>query len=438
MKRLSWPKSAIAFSLALATIVVSKNVSAEVHLPPFYAAVTKMKPEGKLGQVIKKEPVATSIPNAKAWRIAYISSDVNNKKTISTGLLIAPTGKAPKGGRPIVSWAHGTTGTAQNCGPSQTTNPAVPLNQYFLVGGNSWTDYGVPALDEMIKRGYVVVATDYQGLGGGGKHQYVVSMTQGRDAINAIRAAGSVKETQAGKKALVYGWSQGGGTTIAAAASSDYVAQKGTAFDNIEIVGFVAMAPPDLSTLAPKGNITDEAASKTLDTFGKTFSNNVFNFTHLAMNLWATQAAFPEKLKMTDLYTDEGAKVLDNILSNKCVHVASDTINYAYGDKFATLMKPQVSNAKAWAEALVAGSIPNVKPIAPVIIYWGTQDTVVPPVMGKIYRENMCQLGGNVARVQLAGEQTHFSTPAASQPLYLPWIEARFAGQPAPNGCSGN
>ena len=89
---------------------------AEPDLPPFYEAVTKLPDEGKLGQVIAQEPVATSVPGAEAWRIAFISSDVGEKPTVSTALLVAPTGPAPKDGRPIVAWAHGTTGTAQNCG----------------------------------------------------------------------------------------------------------------------------------------------------------------------------------------------------------------------------------------------------------------------------------------------------------------------------------
>ncbi len=417
---------------------LSFQAMAEVSLPPFYTAASQMKAEGKLGQVIKKEKIATTIPGAQAWRIAYISSDVNDQKTISTGLLVAPVGKGPKEGRPVVSWAHGTTGTAQNCGPSQAVNPAVPLNQYFLVGGNSWSDYGLPAIDEFIKEGYVVVATDYQGLGGGGKHQYVVSATQGRDAINAIRAAGSVKDTGAGKKALIYGWSQGGGTTIAAASSGDYIAQKGTAFDDIELVGFVAMAPPDFATLAPKAGITEVNAEQMLDGLSKTFSNNVFNFTHLAMNMWATQAAYPEKLKLNDLYTEDGTKAVDEIMSKKCVHVASDTLTYTYGNQYGVLMKSKVSNAKAWADAIVAGSVPKAKPIAPVVVYWGTHDTVVPPVMGELYREQMCKMGANVTRIQLAGEITHFGTPAASQPLYLPWVKDRFAGKPAADGCATN
>ena len=423
-------------STALAAISVSSPALGEVYVPPFYSAVAKMKPEGKLGTIIKREKISTTVPGAQAWRIAYISSDLRDRKTISTGIVVAPTGKAPKGGRPVLSWAHGTTGAAQNCGPSQTENPAVPLNQYFIVGGNSWTDYGIPAMEEFIKQGYVIVASDYQGLGGGGVHHYAISATQGRDVINAIRAAGALKEVGAGKKALVFGWSQGGGATLAAASAGDYINQRGTAFDGIEMVGFVALAPPDVSTAIPNEGVTEATAEAILDGLAGPFSHDVFNFTHLAMSLWATQAAFSDKLQLSDLFTEEGAKVITEVLSNKCMHVAADTLNYTYGEGFGSLMKKDASNAKAWVDTIWAGAGTKDTPVAPVIIFFGTKDTAVPPIMGKLYRERMCKQGANVARIQLAGEQTHFSTPGVAKPLYIPWVADRFAGKPAPNGCS--
>ncbi len=257
-------------------------------------------------------------------------------------------------------------------------NPAAPLNLYFLPNGNASTDYGVPAIETFIKAGYVVVATDYQGLGGGGKHQYTVAATNGRDAINAIRAAGDLKEVGAGKNALIYGWSQGGGTTIAAASSDDYINQTGTAFDGIELVGFVAMAPQDIAAAAPQGEITEATSAAMLRGLVSSFSSNVFDFTHFAQNMWATQSAFPEKLKLTDIFTEDGAKLVDEVMMNKCIHVASDTLNYAVGDKFSAMLKATPTNTKAWADAMLAGSVPNAKPVAPVIIYWGTKDTVVP------------------------------------------------------------
>ena len=439
MKARNLRNALAAVSLGVAALgIAAVTAAAQVSLPPFYQAASKMSAEGKLGQVIKKEEIKTSIAGARAWLIAYTSSDISNRKTIATGLVVAPAGKAPKEGRPVVAWAHGTTGTAESCGPSQVLNPAVPLNEYFLVGGNSWTDYGLPAVEEFIKAGYVVVGTDYQGLGGGGKHQYVVSVTQAHDAIDSIRAAGDLKETGAGKKAVVYGWSQGGATVLAAASSDAYVSQKGTAFDGIDIVGFVALAPADIAVLAPQQALTQTSAEAMLQTLFKSFSENVFNFTHMAMNLWGTQAAFPGKLQLTDVFTDDGAKVIDEIVSNKCMHAAAGTMNFTYGKGFSSLMKPKPGNAMAWATAMLAGSVADEKPIAPVIIFWGTHDTVVPPVMGALYREQMCKKGANVTRVQLAGEQTHFSTPGASQPIYVPWVADRFAGKPMENGCSAN
>jgi len=107
-------------TLALLTSMMSFIASAQssstpVYLPAFYESVMRMKPEGKLGQVIKKESISTTIAGARAWRVAYISSDLAGHKTISTGLIVAPLGKAPQEGRPVIAWAHGTTGTAQNC-----------------------------------------------------------------------------------------------------------------------------------------------------------------------------------------------------------------------------------------------------------------------------------------------------------------------------------
>jgi len=414
--------------------ILSSAVYADPPMPPFYAAVAKMSPEGKLGQVVKQEKIATSVKGAQAWRVAYISSDISGRKTIATGMVVVPTGPTPAGGRPIMSWAHGTTGTAQNCGPSQVFDPVVPLNQYFLVGGNSWTDYGIPSIEEWIKEGYVIAATDYQGLGSGGKHQYGVSATNGMDAINAIRAAGSMKETGANKKTLVYGWSQGGGATIAAASMPEYIKQKGTAYDDLDVLGFVALAPLDLAAAAPKGKITQAQADEYFAGTLKEFSNGVFNFSHAVMGYWGSQAAFPN-LKLSDILTDEGVKAVNEVLDNKCMHATADTLNYNYKTTFMNLVKKSPSNTLAWSEAFVKGSVAQVKPVAPVQIYFGTADITVPPPMHKAYQEQMCKLGGNVGRMQLPGEQDHYTTPPVSKQYYLQWIKDRVAGKPLANGC---
>jgi pimeloyl-ACP methyl ester carboxylesterase len=424
-----------ALHLALACTCLSfSGAFAQPPVPPFYESLQRMQPNGKLGQIIKKEKIKTSVKGAQAWKIAYISSDLSGQKTIVTGLVVAPIGAAPKEGRPIMSWAHGTTGAAQNCGPSQVLDPVAPLNEYFLIGGNSWTDYGIPGIHEFISEGYVVVATDYQGQGGGGKHQYAVATTNAMDAIDAARAASSMVETGAGKKAIIYGWSQGGGAALAAASMPNYFSKKGTASDNLELLGTVALAPDDVAIMMPGATDNEASAQKSLDGLIHMFSDNVFNFSHMAMSMWGIQAANPS-LKLTDIFTDNGAKVLDEVIGNKCMHAVADTLNYNFSTQYKALLKDQSSNSLEWTKTMFRGSVNPIKPIAPVVIYWGNKDVTNPPVMGKLYQEQMCNMGGNVERVELSGDNTHFTTPGSSKPLYLNWIKDRLAGKPAINNC---
>jgi hypothetical protein len=428
----------ISTSVAAAALVacLAAPAFADPAVAPFYEAAMRIKPDGKLGHVVKQEEIKTAIPGARAWRIAYVSSDARDQPTIVTGVVVAPTAAAPAGGRPVIAWGHGTTGTAQNCGPSQLLDPVQELNEYFLVGGDAWTDYGLPSVAALLKAGNVVVATDYQGLGGGGRHQYAVATAQAHDMIDSVRAAKAMSETGAGRKAIIYGWSTGGGAAISAAGMGDYIARRGTAADGVDFVGFVALAPQDYAVLTGGRALDQALADKVMAGIVTDFSDNVFNFAHFTMSMWGNQAAYPN-LKMTDLFTDEGTKVLDEIYSKKCMHAGADTISFNYGTGYKALLRPQPVNTLAWVQAIVDGSVLPVKPVAPVIIYWGSKDTTVPPVMGKLYQAQMCKLGGNVTRVQLPGEQSHFTTPGSAAPLYEAWIKDRLAGVPVADGCAG-
>lgn len=430
--------STMLFAVSVMSNVCSpKALSAEVSLPAFYQRVTKIERQGQLGRVVAAEQIESQVKGSKAWRIAYHTSDGLGNPTISTSLVIAPIARMSANGRPIIAWAHGTTGTAQNCGPSQVLDPAQDLNEYFLVGGTSWTDFGIPALEQFIKDDYVIVAPDYQGLGGGGAHQYSVATTQAHDVIDSIRAAGSMGLSGRNRKAIIYGWSQGGGAAISAASMPDYLQKKNTAFDGVELIGAVALAPQDLGVMAPQENINEDQAIKYLENISHTFTNDVFNFTHFAMYIKGLTSAYPE-LKMSDIFTADSVNTIQEILSKKCMHPAADTIKFVYGDSFKQLINKRPINAQNWVSAMLHTSVFPTKPVAPVIIYFGTKDTAVPPVMGQLYREQMCKLGGNVTRIQLPGEQSHYTTPPASKEMFVNWMKERFAGKPIKNGCEEN
>ena len=112
-----------------------------------------------------------------------------------SGSVFAPDGPAPAAGRPVIAWAHPTTGVASRCGPSLASD-----------GGAT----GVPGLSAFIAAGYVVTATDYPGLGTPGPHPYLVGESEGRAVIDSVRMAGHLDGAHAGTRYAVWGHSQGG------------------------------------------------------------------------------------------------------------------------------------------------------------------------------------------------------------------------------------
>ena len=111
-----------------------------------------------------------------------------------SGVVVVPQGEPPSGGRPIVAWAHPTSGITPRCAPSL----AIFLFQQ------------IQGLRSFVERGYVVAATDYPGLGTPGPHPYLVGDSEARAVIDAVRVAGNLPGAGGGKRFTVWGHSQGG------------------------------------------------------------------------------------------------------------------------------------------------------------------------------------------------------------------------------------
>ena len=130
---------------------------------------------------------------ASAVRILYHSLDSSGRDVATSGVVLIPAGTAPAGGWPVIAWAHGTSGVAQQCAPSLQKD----------------MEYGEEGLMPMVRAGFAVVATDYHGLGTEGPHQYVNKIAQGRDVIYSIPAA-RMAVPSLGQRWVAVGHSQGG------------------------------------------------------------------------------------------------------------------------------------------------------------------------------------------------------------------------------------
>jgi pimeloyl-ACP methyl ester carboxylesterase len=159
--------------------------------------------------------------------ILYRSTGVTGKTAVVSGTVSIPKGKAPKGGWPVISYAHGTTGIADQCAPSRDT----PSN-----GAHGLTAYAYPLLQRWLKAGYAVVRTDYEGLGTPGDHPYLNGRTEGAAVLDAARAARKL-DTRLGKRLVIAGHSQGGQAALWAAS----LAHKLT--PELKLRGTLALAP---------------------------------------------------------------------------------------------------------------------------------------------------------------------------------------------------
>jgi pimeloyl-ACP methyl ester carboxylesterase len=150
------------------------------------------------------DPILATVAG-KADRITYRSYALNGEAIVVSGALFTPKSNAPKSGWPVVSWAHGSSGINDKCAPSMVHNKAGKVD-LFGYGG---------FVAELLKAGYAVVATDYEGLGTPGEHPYIIADSEGRGVIDAVRA-GIQADPTLSKSWFAVGHSQGGQAAIAA------------------------------------------------------------------------------------------------------------------------------------------------------------------------------------------------------------------------------
>ncbi len=157
------------------------------------------------GRLLKREPLpADLVPRqaSTAERVLYSSIDWrwNSGAVPVSGVIYMPRGKAPRGGWPLVVWAHGTLGVADSCAPSWTGSN--PRDRSYIA---RWLD-----------EGFAVAAPDYQGLGGPGPHPYLQWQAEGRSVLDAARAALHAGLPIA-NAVVITGQSQGSGAALGAA-----------------------------------------------------------------------------------------------------------------------------------------------------------------------------------------------------------------------------
>jgi acetyl esterase/lipase len=388
--------SSIALAALAAFAIFSSSTGGAKAQTPFYQALPA-EIAGPPGTIIRQEPMLGAPDGAAAYRVLYRSTSPEGAPIAVSGVIIVPTGPAPEGGRPIVAWAHPTTGIVPRCAPS------LAMFIFQQIAGSR----------EMVERGYVIAATDYPGLGTPGPHPYLVGNSEARSVIDSVRAARMLPDVGNSNRFAVWGHSQGGQAALfTGLISSSYAPE-------LHLVGVAAAAPAtDLATL-----MTDD-----LNTSGGR------NLT--AMTVWSWARVFGAPI---DSVVAAAAMPTVDRLATECIEsiydiLVRDRTSKPLAKDFLTVANP--ATLEPW-RSLLARNTPGVLPRSlPVFLAQGSTDGLVRPQVTLGYMRRLCRAGSSV-RIFVMPNVNHGFAGRDSASEAVGWMTDRFAGHPAPSDCKG-
>ena len=349
---------------------------------------------GFAGKLISAEAMAGAPEGTRAYRILYWSTGLDGNPVEVSGVVIAPRGPPP-GGRPVVAWAHPTTGVVSRCAPS--------LARVFFAS--------IQGLRAMLDRGYVVAATDYPGLGTPEVHPYLVGTSEAHAVLDSVRAARAIPEAAAGTQFAVWGHSQGGQAALFTGLLAARYAPE------LKLVGVAAAAPA-----------TDLGALMT-DDLGTGGGNNI-----TAMTLWSWARVYGAP--MDKVVRPQAEPVIDR-LTKLCIERWFDMFTRR-GPTLALektfLRVNNLADEEPWRRLLEENSPGPLPADLPVFLAQGSADGLVRPAITEAYRARLCRNGNRVEFVLMPGVGHAFIARDVAGAA-VSWIAARFAGEPAPTNC---
>ncbi len=292
----------------------------------------------------------------------------------------------------MISWAHGTTGNAPQCAPSNFSQPNI--EQRFL--------------DRFVSGGFAVVQTDYEGEGTPGVHPYFAGVSGAHDVTDIVRAARHLNPALSDRW-FAMGHSEGGSVVLFAAATANSWAP------DLHLLGAVAYAPGT--------DIPDFFGEMSVSKYPSTL------LPLLAMMIEGIASQEP-RVDLKTVLSPKGMALLPS-LQTDCAGTLMRSP--AWSIPAADFFQPNVASSLLMQD-FIANEPSRVHVQVPVLIEQGTSDALVSYDGSASLRLSLC---GNGAHPELDAvpRGAHDTVMPLSYDHVSAWISNRMAGKPVLGNC---
>jgi alpha-beta hydrolase superfamily lysophospholipase len=257
---------------------------------------------------------------------------------------------------------------------------------------------------------YIVVATDYPGLGTPGPHPYLVGESEGRAVLDSVRAARFLPNIGASTRFVAWGHSQGGHAALFAGELAREYAP------DLTLMGVAAIAPATELLQLLKDDL-DEHAGKIVASYC----------------LWSWSRVYRAPL---DRYIE--APVLKSMdrLAEGCVETDGEMYRLMVESVAipADYVAPAIYASAPWNRLLEENRPGRAPAGAPLYVAQGTEDTIVRPSVTADFVSGLCRAGATVRYEPFPGV-AHTRIGRISATSAIQWMRSRFEGASAPNTC---
>ncbi|TQM84043.1 secretory lipase [Saccharothrix saharensis] len=381
-----------AVGVVLAAAVTALGPSAAAN-DSFYVPPSPL-PAGAPGDLIRYRASQAGAlgSTVRAWQVMYRSTDALGQPNAVTGTVLVP-GSVDPGTAPVVAFAVGTHGPAFRCAPSEMVRIGALYEQ--------------PAVNDLLRAGYAVAITDYEGYRPDPRTTYVTGRSEGHAVIDVVRAAQRLPEARLSRDAKVVfrGYSQGGGAAMWAGQSQPRYAPE------LNLVGVVG------------GGVPADLVQVALPLDGRK------GFGLLAYSLIGLDNAYPE-LDLEDYLNDAGRAEFARMRREACT--LELLVDYR-GRRLADYTTSSPVLTPPWLARVAENKLGGTAIRVPVHAYHATGDDLVDFAQAKALRDAYCGLGVRVDwRTYATDHITAVHTGSAAAQAFT---ADRIAGRPATSNC---